>query len=310
MKLGELQEIVIKHENFNSFADCAKFAGEFLKYVRDNKQAVIVSQNEHNYHFFQFNEEAHYTISRPFNDDLIIEYDDFNNCLEVVTEDFELFRNYKDKAKSYIKDPMIIDRVLYTIQQTIGFALDTLTSNNKARKVNGDIFELLMLYVMDEIGVSAVHGTFPMVIRNDSGEKLFKMNWQHDMVVHHKGRKTPSMIGSVKTPSKDRISKVFMHKYLYNRLSGSDTAHIAIFLHDVQRAKGKKSVSSTESSLTYKVAQTFLTGHFKAYTLKINPLDGVYYMDMRPVFYEDNILNKQIKHFYTLLTNDIWKYVC
>ena len=105
MKLGELQEIVIKHENFNSFADCAKFAGEFLKYVRDNKQAVIVSQNEHNYHFFQFNEEAHYTISRPFNDDLIIEYDDFNNCLEVVLKTLNYLEIIKIRQKVILKIP-------------------------------------------------------------------------------------------------------------------------------------------------------------------------------------------------------------
>ena len=155
---------------------------------------------------------------------------------------------------------------------------------------------------MNSIGIDAIHGTFPMIIKDQNGEPITKMNWQHDMVVHHKGQTEPSMIGSVKTTSKDRISKVFMDKFLYNRLTGTSTAQIAIFLHDVQRAR-------TNKENIYKTSQTFLTGHFKAYTLKLNPLDGVYYMDMRPIFKTDPILKEQIKQFHLLLTEDIWQYV-
>lgn len=314
MKLKELQDIVIQHDGFKNFMDCANFAGEFLRYINDSDPTVIVSQNEYNYHFFQFDEESKYAISRPFNSDLIVEASEFEKSLKTVVDYFKLLKDRKEKAKDYIDNPILIDRVLYTIQQTVGFALDTLNSNNKARKVNGDIFELLMLYVMNEIGVDAIHGVFPMDIRDSSGEKLFKMNWQHDMVVHHKNELTPSMIGSVKTTSKDRISKVFMDKYLYNRLSETETAHIAIFLHDVQRANGKYKRTLTgkgnlDVPLKFKVSQTFLTGHFKAYTMKINPMDGVYYMDMRPVFQTDELLKKQIKRFNTLLIDDIWSYV-
>ena len=30
------------------------------------------------------------------------------------------------------------------------------------------------------------------------------------------------------------------------------------------------------------MSATFLPGHFKGYTIKLNPLDGVYYCDIRP----------------------------
>lgn len=34
----------------------------------------------------------------------------------------------------------------------------------------------------------------------------------------------------------------------------------------------------------------FLPGHFKAYTIKLNSLDGVYYCDIRPNMMRDTLL--------------------
>ncbi|KRN01076.1 hypothetical protein FD13_GL001440 [Levilactobacillus senmaizukei DSM 21775 = NBRC 103853] len=302
-KLKELQDTVLKHD-FNNLAQILDFSSTFMEYLSDNKQAVIVAQNEHNYNFFQFNKNANFTITRPFNSELILNFNEFQKKRVIFDNYISLLNEHKEKAKEFITKPKIIDELLYTAQQAIGFTLDTLPQgkSNNARKINGDLFELMMLYVMRSMGIDATHGTFPMTIKDDNGNQISKMNWQHDMIVHHKNYKTPSMIGSVKTTSKDRISKVFMDKYLYDRLSGTQTAQIAIFLHDVQRAKAKKEG-------VYKVSQTFLTGHFKAYTLKINPLDGVYYMDMRPIFESDDLLKKQIKRFHYLLLNDIWQYI-
>lgn len=303
-KLKDLQQSLFDHKtNFLSLDNFLNFASEFLEFLQDNKQAVIVSQNENNYNFFQFNEVANYSITRPFNNDLILDFDDFEQKRVIFLKDIELLKQKRSLAKEEIENPLLIDKILYTIQQSIGFTLDTLPGkSNNGKKINGDLFEILMLEVMNSIGIDAKHGTYPMIIKDKDGKEITKMNWQHDMVVHHQGETQPSMIGSVKTTSKDRISKVFMDKFLYNRLTGTNTAQIAIFLHDVQRAKTRK-------ENVYKVSQTFLTGHFKAYTLKINPLDGVYYMDMRPVFKTDPLLKQQIKQFHLLLTDDVWQYV-
>ena len=78
------------------------------------------------------------------------------------------------------------------------------------------------------------------------------------------------------------------------------TPHFAIFLHDVQRA-GKEP--------NYKTGQTFLTGHFKAYTIGLNPLDGVYYCDLRPIMKTDDLLKEHIKSLDYLLCEDVWKFV-
>lgn len=304
LKIEELQQKLFDHkQNFLSLDDFFNFASKFLEFLQDNKQAIIVSQNEHNYNFFQFNESADFAVTRPFNHDLILNFDEFEKDRIEFYKDIRILKGKKSLAKKEISNPLLIDRVLYTIQQSIGFTLDTLPrKSNNGKKINGDLFELLMLKVMNSIGIDATHGTYPMEIKDKDGNVITKMNWQHDMIVHHQGETEPSMIGSVKTTSKDRISKVFMDKFLYNHLTETDTAQIAIFLHDVQRAKTRK-------ENIYKISQTFLTGHFKAYTLKLNPLDGVYYMDMRPIFKTDPLLKEQIKQFHLLLTDDIWQYV-
>ena len=107
------------------------------------------------------------------------------------------------------------------------------------------------------------------------------------------------LIGSVKTSSKDRIDKIFIDKFLYNKLTNTNIPHIAIFLNDVQRKNTKKEGK-------YGISSTFLPGHFKGYAIKLNPLDGVYYCDIRPNMMTEEILKDHIKTFDNLLIEDIW----
>ena len=60
------------------------------------------------------------------------------------------------------------------------------------------------------------------------GEEPFKMAYQHDLIVESQGR--VRAVGSVKTSSKDRLDKIFLDKFLYNRLTNAATPHFAIFL--------------------------------------------------------------------------------
>ena len=124
------------------------------------------------------------------------------------------------------------------------------------------------------------------------------MSYQHDLIV--KELEEVCAIGSVKTSSKDRLDKIFVDKFLYNRLTDRNTPHFAIFLNDVQR-KGKDG--------KYGINTTFLSGRFKGYTVKLNPLDGVYYFDIRPDMQIKDILKDHIKTFDHFLFGDIWKFV-
>lgn len=112
------------------------------------------------------------------------------------------------------------------------------------------------------------------------------MNYQHDLLIMD-GEELKA-IGSVKTSSKDRIDKIFMDKFLYSKLTETSLPHIAFFLNDVQRKKTKK-------ENVYGINSTFLTGHFKAFTIKLNPLDGVYYCDIRPNMRTDKLLSEHIR---------------
>lgn len=133
-----------------------------------------------------------------------------------------------------------------------------------------------------------------------NGEKQFDFSYQHDLIIEQNDE--IKVIGSIKTSSKDRIDKIFIDKFLYNKLTEKETPHIAIFLNDVQRKNNKRENE-------YGINVTFLPGHFKGYTLKLNPLDGVYYCDIRPNMKTEKILKDHIKTFDNLLIDDIWKFL-
>jgi hypothetical protein len=174
---------------------------------------------------------------------------------------------------------------IYTMQQCIGAALDSLPAgrSNQARKVNGDLFERLMNLLVLQAGIECHSGVVSVPVPVDGDNANFSMQYQHDMMIEIHGELR--MIGSVKTSGKDRVDKIFLDKFMYDRLTRTAVPHVAIFLHDVQRA-GKEP--------DYRVGSTFLPGHFKAYTLELNPLDGVFYCDLRPVMKTDQILAKHI----------------
>jgi hypothetical protein len=106
------------------------------------------------------------------------------------------------------------------------------------------------------------------------------------------------VVGSVKTVSKDKIDKVFLDKYLLSRLLGRDIPVIAIFLHDVQRAQKGTSIFGINS--------TFKSNHFLGYTVALNKLDGVYYVDPRPEMVANERLREQIHDFQQFLVKDLW----
>jgi hypothetical protein len=270
------------------------FAACFLEYVTPRLQAVIVSQNEPHYTFWQYPEEGRHVITRPINSNLMYRADE-------ATQFSREFRHILD----HLREPEVdtnanracLNRAVYTIQQCIGATLDALPEgmSNKARKLNGDLFEHLIRLVIQRIGVDCTSGTVSVPVEVD-GEETFSMKYQHDLII--KSGELVKVLGSVKTTSKDRIDKIFLDKFLFTRLTGKNTPHVAIFLNDVQR-KG--------TAPRYGINSTFLPGHFKGYTVKLNPLDGVYYCDIRPAMRTEPILRDHIKTFDHLLFGDVWE---
>jgi len=295
MKLSQLLEYARNKVNFKTIEDYSSFCEKYLTFVYDNLQAVIVSQNETQYRFFQYKKDGNFNVTRPINSDLLISINDFSNSKDTFSY---AIKHIKDISQE-LEIRKTINKFIYTCQQSIGATLDALPAgeSNTARKINGDLFERYIRIVLIELGIPVRDGIIPVpVVMN--GEELFQMVYQHDLIIEKDNEL--KAIGSVKTSSKDRLDKIFIDKFLYNRLTNIETPHFAVFLHDVQR-KGREP--------KFGVNTTFLTGHFKGYTVKLNPLDGVYYCDLRPVMYTDPILKENIRTLDCLLIDDIWKFL-
>ena len=294
MSIITLREYASDKTNFQSLRNFYEFARKYLDFTAsDGLQAQIVAQKENTYRFFQYKKEADFAITRPINSDLYYSADEFDDALNSFSEILEVLRD-----RSVPEDGLrpVIGKVIYTIQQSIGASLDALPSgkSNMARKVNGDLFERFIGLLVQSLDFECISGVVRIPVLDDSGTEMFKMSYQHDMILAVDGNLRA--IGSVKTSSKDRIDKIFIDKFLYSKLTSTELPHIAIFLNDVQR-KG--------TFPDYGISGTFLSGRFKGYTVKLNPLDGVYYCDIRPNMLSDRLLSEHIgtidRFFYNAL---------
>lgn len=296
MSLQNLVAHATDKKRFQTLDNYIRFGSKYLEFVETGLQARIVSQNETHYQFFQYRQDGSFNISRPLNSRLMYDAHSFANEASRFLQTLERLRLDK-RPSDELRENVI--RTIYTVQQCIGAALDALPSgmSNQARKVNGDLFERFIRLLIIYLNVDCVSGTMQVPVKDTDGSELFKAGYQHDLLIS-KGDEL-KIIGSVKTSSKDRIDKVFMDKFLYNRLTDTALPHIAIFLNDVQRKKARREDE-------YGVCATFLPGHFKAYTVKLNSLDGVYYCDIRPNMVNDALLSQQIKTIDHFFYTDLW----
>ena len=298
MTIQQLTRHITEKTHFNTLQDYKDFALAFLDFAEQGLQARIVCQNEVNYQFFQFREDCGYNISRPINSDLFGAAETFQGQLESFDLALQMLAD-KKKPSSALRP--LFNGVVYTLQQAIGVALDALpaSSANQAKKINGDLFERLVRLLMNEVRVKCDSGVLPVVIRDENGAELLKMNYQHDLIGRKHGKVV--FLGSVKTSSKDRIDKIFIDKLLFNRFTNSQTPYIAVFLNDVQRAK-------SQTLGRQRINSTFLSGHFKAYTLRLTPIDGVYYCDLRPNMKSDPFLSQHIYGIDRLFFDELRQY--
>lgn len=285
MTIQQLTGHLTNSARMKTLREYEDFAEAFLDFSEQGLQARIVCQNEVNYQFFQYREECSYNISRPINSDLFCSVSKFRKQVPAFN------KILKDIKKGHVpadKYRALFSSIVYTLQQSIGVALDALPagSANQAKKINGDCFERLIRLLMLEVGIDCSTGVVHVPVKDDRGVVISDdMNYQHDLIGKKDGK--IKFLGSVKTSSKDRLSKIFTDKILFNRLTNTDTPYIAVFLNDVQRAMSKNFGKQ-------RINSTFLSGHFKAYTLKLTPLDGVFYCDLRPNMKADPFLSRHI----------------
>ncbi len=297
MKLYDFQSKVDDDSALASYDDFIDFTKEYLHFIDAGKmihphiQADIVSCKEPKYHFFQYKDDGRNCITRPINMEIFMTAEEFGNAI------VEFKKSISD-PKSICNNIVLrnnINRVIYTCQQSIGCTLDSFNNPNKARKRNGMLFEKLIRDIISTAGVSCASCDEKVKIPKGRGKE---MKFQHDVILIREDDSVAG-IGQLKTSSKDRLDKIFLDKYMYKKLTKTDIPHFAIFLNDVQRASKKDG--------NYSINSTFLPGHFKAYTMALAPLDGVYYFDPRPIMLEDVDLSKHIFKFDKFLVEDMWK---
>lgn len=294
MSIKNLLCYATNKNNFNELENYIEFTLRYLEFVENGLQAVIVSQNEQNYRFFQYRQDGNFNITRPINSLLMYSVENSS----VISEKFiTTLLSAQNIPETDDINRAVIRNSIYTIQQAIGTTLDALPSgkSNTARKINGDLFERFIRLLMLKLGVDCRSSVIHVPVQVD-GIKQFTMSYQHDLLFYQEG--DLKVIGSVKTSSKDRLDKIFVDKFLYNQLTETNIPHIAIFLNDVQRKKTKRENE-------YCISATFLPGHFKGYTIKLNPLDGVYYCDIRPNMETDEFLKAYIKTIDCLFCDDL-----
>lgn len=308
--LGDLQESVQDGTGFAKFTDYSKIVGHFLNFLNKEKPTRIVSPSNKNYIFFQFGSKYGNKITRPLNSDLFIEskseflksYEKFISFLEDLKK-FEYKIADKKAYKDYIQKREL-NKVIYTIQQSIGCISDSFDNPNQSRKRVGQVFEILIKLIIQELGLVCEPRTVRVPIPGFIG---YEMPYELDVVFSKEKAIITSetkfiynkeIVGSIKTTSKDRIDKIFLDKYLLTKLLGRDIPVVAIFLHDVQRAVRGNSIFGINS--------TFKINHFLGYTVALNKLDGVYYVDPRPEMFVNVRLREQIKDFQQFLIKDLW----
>lgn len=310
--LADLQVSVQDRSAFRTLNDYLTISLAFLNFLSRTSPTRIVSPSHPNYIFYQYSEDYRHRITRPLNANLFIELtEDFKNAFERFIVFLAELKKYQEVAisrdynKQYL-DSREINKVVYTVQQAIGSISDSFENPNQSRKRIGQLFERLVKLIINELGVDCEPRTINLPIPGYPG---YQMSYELDLVFslnkaiiasETKFIHPSEVVGSVKTTSKDRIDKIFLDKHLLTKLLGRDIAVIAIFLHDVQRARRGSSIFAINS--------TFKSNHFLGYTVALNKLDGVYYVDPRPEMMVNERLREQIHDFQQFLVKDLWTF--
>lgn len=311
----------IRNKNTFKLSDYYDISKTFLEYLQATSLTRIVSPSPRNNHyiFYQYGSENNNKITRPLNTHLFIESpDNFKESFERFIDFLSDLKRHQEKItelpriRSYL-EAREINKVIYTMQQIIGCVGDSFDETNQARKKIGQLFEILVKLIIQNVGLVCEPRTINIPIPGYEG---YKMSYELDVVfsretailvseeeakyIHHS-----EIVGSVKTTSKDRIDKIFLDKYLLTKLLQRNVPVVAVFLHDVQRSKSPRDLERS-GDRHFNIASTFKTNHFLGYTVALNRLDGVYYVDPRPEMTINEKLKEQIKDFQEFLVKDLW----
>ena len=136
-----------------------------------------MSQNESHYQFFQYKQDGSFNITRPLNSRLMYDAESFGNAAQQFMQTLAQLKDGEQPSDELRQN---VIRTIYTLQQSIGAALDALPAgkSNQARKVNGDLFERLIRLLIASLNVDCVSGTMQVPVKDTDGTELFKASYQ------------------------------------------------------------------------------------------------------------------------------------
>lgn len=310
LPLADLQASVQDRAAFTALNDYHELCSTFLRVIEAIQPTRIISPSHPHYIFYQYSADYEHRLTRPLNTNLFLESPD---TFHVAFERFVAFLSDLKRHQQAVSDKQsrqqyiesnAINSVVYTVQQAIGCVGDSFRNPNQARKRIGQLFENLIKLIIQNVGFECESRTIQLPVPSHPG---YEMSYELDLVfsrsqvilaAEDRHLHPAEIVGSVKTTSKDRLDKIFLDKHMLTRLIGREVPVVAVFLHDVQRARRGRSIFGINS--------TFKTNHFLGYTVALNRLDGVYYVDPRPEMVEDPRLREHIGDFRRFLIRDLW----
>ena len=232
--------------------------------------------------------------ARPYNENLFIDnQESFSAQFDKFTD---ILKRCKSNDYNFNDDDFItVDRIAYTIQQSIGIGLDLLGNQNANRKHVGNRFEELIRLLVREVGINNKKVVLKIPYEDQetySCETDLVLSPVEDVKSDSFHIDENEVVISLKTSSKDRMGKIFMDKLLMSKFTKQDVKVIGIFLNDVQRKEQNK------------ISYTFVAGLFMVYTKFLTKLDGVYYIDPPPNAFREPY-KKHIRRFSDFLLTDI-----
>jgi hypothetical protein len=290
-----IDDLKTKITSLDKFGDLTKRILVYIPEMISEKTAVT---NNDKYIIIISRTGTEKKFTRPINTELYIENSE--NFESKFTEFKKvLYDCSKGKRDFQTSEYDIVDQVSYTIQQSIGVALDILGESNSSRKHVGNRFEELIKIIVDVIGIKNKKIVLKIPYSDDkiySCETDFVFSPYEEVLSNNNMIDSRETVVSLKTTSKDRMGKIFIDKILMSKFIDHDVKVIGIFLNDIQRMG------------TNKISYTFVSGLFMVYTKFLTKLDGVYYIDPPPNANKEPYSN-YIKRFSEFLLTDAKKIV-
>ncbi|MBD3287637.1 hypothetical protein GF337_02435 [candidate division KSB1 bacterium] len=270
--LNYLPEVITSEQEFGDYTICSSTAGGFTKTIRPFHKDIFLRDVSH----FE---------------------DSFSKLIELLNQTSSGQRVFPEK------DYNIVDRVIYTIQQSMGIGLDLTVESNSARKHVGNRFEELIRAILREMGVAIEKIVLNIPYESSEGQKFYRCETDIVISPFDAVKSTPTYIHpeeivvSLKTTTKDRMPKIFIDKILMSKFLDHEVQVVGISLNDIQR---KEEANGT------KIASTFVSNLFMVYTKFLTQLSGYYYLDM-PRRALESPFNRHIFRFSQFILKDIWK---